>query len=95
MNSRPQATASTPAPLLGRGRNRKQTELQHLNNEIQLLQEELEVLNNTPLASKACKDLITFVENLPDPFLSSSDGVGHQPWPYDRPSKSRRHWWKF
>lgn len=84
---------STPAPsVVVRGRNR---ELQQLNNEIQLLEEELKLLDNIPPASKACKDLVTCVENCADPFFPNSDGVVPQSWPYDRPVKASRCCWKF
>lgn len=87
-----QQQPSAAPSLAVRGRNR---ELLQLNNEIQLLEEELKLLDTIPPASKACRDLVTFVENHADPFFPNSDGVVPQSWPYDRPAKASRCCWKF
>jgi len=87
--------STPPNPAAARGRHRKLQELQHLDKEIQLLQEELKSLDKIPNASKACSELVQFIENCPDKLLPNSDGTPPDMWPYDQPVKVSRCCWKF
>ncbi|KAH9537740.1 hypothetical protein CY35_16G068300 [Sphagnum magellanicum] len=78
-----------------RGRHRRRAELQRLTQEIRMLQDELNALDNIPPASKACKELVDFMDNCPDPFLPSLQGDPpvKQRW-FEPPSESQGCCWR-
>ncbi|XP_024519299.1 guanine nucleotide-binding protein subunit gamma 1-like [Selaginella moellendorffii] len=53
-----------------RGRHRIRVELNKIQEENRLLQEESQLLDSAPPASKACKEMIDFMASSPDPFIT-------------------------
>ncbi|XP_015876532.1 guanine nucleotide-binding protein subunit gamma 2 [Ziziphus jujuba] len=52
-----------------RGKHRIQAELKRLEQEARCLEEEIEQLEKMARASAACKEMLSYIENKPDPLL--------------------------
>ncbi|KAI5067974.1 hypothetical protein GOP47_0016319 [Adiantum capillus-veneris] len=70
----------SPHPPDSYGRHRKLAEVRRLHEEIRSLEEELEVVEGYPHASKACKELVQFTQTCPDPLLSLKQGAQNSGW---------------
>ncbi|GLJ34727.1 hypothetical protein SUGI_0698870 [Cryptomeria japonica] len=64
----------------GRGKHRKQVELNRLNQEIRYLEEELEELDKTDKATSPCKEMVQMIESTPDPLLPITKGPSNPIW---------------
>ncbi|KAL2318293.1 hypothetical protein Fmac_032169 [Flemingia macrophylla] len=73
-------TGSLPLPGGFIGKHRLQAAINHLNNQISILEEELEKLETTGEASIFCKDVISSVESISDPLLPFTKGSVDAGW---------------
>ncbi|MED6125836.1 hypothetical protein PIB30_072380 [Stylosanthes scabra] len=51
------------------GKHRMQAAISHLNNQINIIQEELEELETIGASSTVCENFISSIESIPDPLL--------------------------
>ncbi|KAG5230670.1 hypothetical protein OIU77_007197 [Salix suchowensis] len=63
-----------------RGKHRIQAELKRIEQEARFLEEELEQLDKLEKASAACKEMLSNVENIPDPLLPITTGPMNPLW---------------
>lgn len=63
-----------------RGKHRMQAELKRLEQETRYLEKELDQLEKMEKASAACKELLSNVENRPDPLLPMTHGPLNPIW---------------
>ncbi|XP_020210535.1 guanine nucleotide-binding protein subunit gamma 2 [Cajanus cajan] len=71
-------TGSLPSGFIGK--HRLQAAINHLNNQITILEEELEKLETIGESSTVCKDVISSVESIPDPLLPFTIGSVDAGW---------------
>ncbi|KAJ7564488.1 hypothetical protein O6H91_02G033000 [Diphasiastrum complanatum] len=77
------------------GRHRLRSELNRLNQEIQLLKEELKAMENLPPASRTSRELIEFIETCADPLLPITRGPIMAEWDkwFRQPTEPNRCCW--
>eukprot|EP00249_Psilotum_nudum_P003329 c16727_g1_i1 orf=326-733(+) len=78
-----------------RGKHRRRADLNRLNQEIRFLEEELEGLEKTDLASTACKDMMAKIDNTSDPLLPFTKGPSNPAWDrwFERPTETQSCCW--
>jgi len=70
----------TPGAPNLRGIQHRLSQLNHLEQQIKLLEDELEELHNTDRASTVCRDVLMTVDSRPDAFLPSTIGPENAAW---------------
>ncbi|KAL3818390.1 hypothetical protein ACJIZ3_004295 [Penstemon smallii] len=76
------------------GKHRLAAAISHLNQQIQIIQEELDQLETIGGASTVCQELISSIDSVPDALLPVSRGpvdVGWDRW-FHGAQSSRRRW---
>ncbi|XP_077238664.1 guanine nucleotide-binding protein subunit gamma 2-like [Tasmannia lanceolata] len=85
-----------PGPDDFLGKRRMAAAIDHLNQEILSLQEELQELETTDASSMTCKEVISNVESKPDGLLPRTKGPANAAWDrwFQGAHLSRSHkWW--
>ncbi|XP_051151497.1 guanine nucleotide-binding protein subunit gamma 2-like [Andrographis paniculata] len=88
------SSAAMLTPLMGK--HRMAAAISHLNQQIQIIQDELDELDTVAGVSTVCQELISSIESVPDALLPETRGPAEVGW--DRwfqgaqSSRSRRRW---
>ncbi|XP_024020779.1 guanine nucleotide-binding protein subunit gamma 2-like [Morus notabilis] len=80
LDSQERAKEKAKAHLTFLGRHRLSASISYLNNQINIIQEELNELETVGQSSILCKELLSSLENIPDPLLPMTKGPADVNW---------------